>query len=155
MRLSRIIYLNMSKQELQIIIKNLRNRGCRLSGSREVLLKVLASANQPLSAIEIIHSHEIKRAQINRATVYRALSFFEKEGLVEVLRLDGDERLYHLNLHHHHHLVCTVCKNIFIVDSCEHLHQDELKIQKMTGFKIQRHVLEFYGLCKDCARKNN
>ena len=144
----------MSQPELTNLINSIRARGRRLSGGREALLRPLATANKPLSAAAIMRSVAVKRANLDRATVYRTLSFWEKEGVVEILHLEGDERLYHLNLHHHHHLVCTVCKKISAVDFCQSLSREEAAIAKKTGFKIQRHTLEFYGLCRECARKN-
>jgi len=141
----------MSEQELTQLFTSLRARGCRLSGGRELLLRVLAAAGKPLSAAAIMNSAAVKRAALDRATVYRVLNFWEKESVLEILRLQGDERLYHLNLHHHHHLVCTACKKISSVDSCRSLSREEVLISKKTGFKIKRHTLEFYGLCQDCA----
>jgi Fur family ferric uptake transcriptional regulator len=143
----------MINKDLDKLLLALREQGCRLSGGREILLSVLAAAKGPLSAAEILISPAVKRANINRATVYRALSFLEKENIIESLRLDGDERLYHLNFHHHHHLLCTACKKIEAVHVCGLLGREEKKIAADTGFKVQRHVLEFYGLCKNCAAK--
>lgn len=145
----------MSQLELSKLINSIRARGCRLSGGREALLRALAKVNKPLSAAAIMRSAIVKRANLDRATVYRALSFWEKEGLVEVLRLEGDERLYHLNLHHHHHLICTACKRIEAVDFCRNLNQEEKIIRQSTGFQVIRHTLEFYGLCRDCAQKKH
>lgn len=141
----------MSKQELSNLIKSLQAQGYRLSGGRELILSVLAASSQPLRALDILQAPSLKKAGVNRATVYRALAFLEKIGVLEVLRLDGDERLYHLNLHHHHHLVCTACKKIEAVHFCDRLRREEAQIAATTGFKVQRHVLEFYGLCKDCV----
>jgi Fur family ferric uptake transcriptional regulator len=140
----------MSKQELVNLIKSLQAQGYRLSGGRELVLSVLATSPRPLRALDILQAPSLKKAGVNRATVYRSLTFLEKIGVLEVLRLDGDERLYHLNLHHHHHLVCTVCKKIEAVHFCDRLRQEEAQITASTGFKVQRHVLEFYGLCKKC-----
>ncbi len=145
----------MSKVELLKLYTALKARGCRLSEGREALLEALALAKQPLRAADILKTASIKKAKVDRATVYRALSYLEKEQVLEVLRLDGDERLYHLNLHHHHHLICTACKQIAAVHNCELLLGAENDITAATGFKVQRHVLEFYGLCKNCLKKNN
>lgn len=144
----------MSSPELKQLFLDLRARGCRLSASREALLTVVATAKQPLSAAAIIKSAVVKRTGSDRATVYRALAFWEQEGVIESLRLDGDERLYHLNLHHHHHLVCTACQQVFSVHACQSLRKTEADITRETGFQVQRHVLEFYGLCRRCAEKN-
>jgi len=144
----------MKKTNLQQLIELLDRQGLRLSVSRRAVIEVLLKSKKPLSAAEIISSEIVRKKKINRATVYRSLSFLEEKGVLELLRLNGDERLYHLNLEHHHHLVCTVCQKIEAVHFCNQLDSQEKQIEKSTGFKVQRHVLEFYGLCRDCAAKN-
>ena len=143
----------MSQTELSELFINLRRRGIRLSGARSVLLTVLAGADKPLAVVSILKAPLIKKAQVDRATVYRALAFFEAAGILEVLRLDGNDRLYHLNLHHHHHLICTACRQIEAVAAGNCLQAEIKKIKDDTGFQTQRHVLDFYGLCKKCALK--
>ena len=143
----------MSQLELSELFINLRQRGIRLSGARTALLTVLAAADKPLAAADILKAPPIKKAKVDRATVYRALAFFEAAGILEVLRLDSDDRLYHLNLHHHHHLICTTCQQIEAVSAGNCLHTEIKKIKDNTGFQVQRHVLDFYGLCKKCALK--
>jgi Fur family ferric uptake transcriptional regulator len=70
------------------------------------------------------------------------------------MHLAGDERLYHLNLRHHHHLICSKCKKIEVVYIGNQISKQEAEIQAKTGFKVERHVLEFYGLCSDCLKKS-
>lgn len=142
----------MNKVELNKLISLLGKQGLLLTAGRKAVIKVLAQAQKPLSAADIIKSVLIKKEQINRATIYRSLSFLENKGAVELLRLAGDERLYHLNLEHHHHLVCTVCQKIEAVHICNQLQKQEEEIKKSTGFNVKKHVLEFYGLCRECSQ---
>lgn len=142
----------MKKIDINTILKSLGYKK-PLSAKRQVVLSVLARASKPLSAADILKEPEIKKAALDRATVYRALSFFVKEKIAEVLYLKGDERLYHLDLEHHHHLLCTICQKIEIIPACAAICQEEKKLSKDTGFKIQGHILEFYGLCRDCAQR--
>jgi Fur family ferric uptake transcriptional regulator len=58
---------------------------------------------------------------------------------------------------HHHHLVCTSCRRIvdytdFIKEEMDLLRKTEEGLSKKYGFKINSHVMQFYGLCQDCAR---
>jgi Fur family ferric uptake transcriptional regulator len=45
-----------------------------------------------------------------------------------------------------------VCGNIDNVTNClaNELEED---ILKKKGFKVERHILEFYGICKKCKQK--
>ena len=143
----------MKKEELNKLLDLLVKQGILLTAGRRAVIKVLAAAKKPLSAAEIINSSLIKKEKINRATVYRSLSFLENKGVLELLRFNGDERLYHLNLEHHHHLVCTNCHKIEAVYICDQFVKQEQEIRKGTGFTVKKHVLEFYGLCRECAKK--
>jgi hypothetical protein len=51
---------------------------------------------------------------------------------------------------HHHHVICSKCRKVQDVVLKVDLDAEEHKIQKDTGFKIQSHSLEFFGLCTDC-----
>ncbi|MBN2884487.1 transcriptional repressor [Patescibacteria group bacterium] len=142
----------MNKNELNKLISLLAQQGLLLTSGRKAVISVLAQAKKPLSAAEIMESALIKKEKINRATVYRSLSFLESKGVLELLRLSGDERLYHLNLEHHHHLVCTLCHKIEVIHFCNQLNTQEDEIKKSTGFTVKKHVLEFYGLCRECSQ---
>ena len=58
---------------------------------------------------------------------------------------------------HHHHLVCRACGKIvdykdFINEETELLRRAEEGLKKKYGFRIDSHVIQFYGLCPKCAR---
>jgi Fur family ferric uptake transcriptional regulator len=143
----------MDKAELNKLMSLLIKQGILLTVGRRAVISVLAQAKKPLSAAEIIKFPLIKKEKINRATIYRSLAFLESKGVLELLRFSGDERLYHLNLSHHHHLICTVCRHIEAIHFCNQLDTQEKEIKSSTGFQVQKHVLEFYGLCQNCALK--
>jgi Fur family ferric uptake transcriptional regulator len=57
---------------------------------------------------------------------------------------------------HHHHLVCTKCNKIldyddFIDDEMKLLKDTEKKLSKKYSFKINSHLIQFYGTCDKCA----
>ena len=81
----------------------------------------------------------------------------------EVHRLDsGDKRarfeLAESGKGHHHHLVCTKCNRIidyddFIEDEVRLLKDTEKKLSKKYSFKIDGHLIQFFGICVKCAEK--
>ena len=84
------------------------------------------------------------------ATVYKTIALLK--GLDEVLELgfpDGSNRYDGNKPYPHPHIVCTRCGKI--VDP-EVVSLDELKneIVNKTGFRIQHHRLDFFGLCQEC-----
>jgi Fur family transcriptional regulator, ferric uptake regulator len=84
------------------------------------------------------------------ATVYRALDGLKKEGAVQVRTLTTGESLYSLIQEDRHHLTCLQCGGTIELDSCP-VHALEKKFSEQYKFKINYHVLEFFGLCKSCV----
>jgi len=59
---------------------------------------------------------------------------------------------------HHHHLVCTGCNKVidytdFIDEEVDLLRQTEKGLEKKYNFKINDHVIQFYGLCDKCRKE--
>ena len=130
-----------------------------MTAGREAVINVLASTKEHLSADEIFIRARKINPEIGLTTVYRTLERLSIMG--EVHKLDsGDKRgrfeLAHNEKGHHHHLVCTKCNKIidyddFIDDEVKLLSQTEKKLAKKYDFKINSHLIQFYGECKSCA----
>lgn len=140
-------------------------RGCgyRITSGREAILDVLSKSSQHLSAEDIYMKVHPKCPSIGLTTVYRTLDILAGLGLV--FKFDfGDRRArYELaegpkGIHHHHHLVCTGCNRVidytdFIDEEIELLKETEKGLSKKYDFAITNHLIQFYGLCKECSNK--
>lgn len=135
--------------------QHLKARGNRMTKARVQMIDILANAKSPLTAAEIGSLLTKRDVEVNRTTVYRELDFLLREGLLlEVDLLDGKKRYeLHDEDHHHHHLVCVKCNDIRCVELPEDLEVLESKIHRQHKFKVQHHVLEFFGLCSRCQAK--
>lgn len=95
---------------------------------------------------------EVKKAnpKIGYATVYRTLHLLVESGLVQERRFgDGLARYEgHSEVEHHDHMICLECGRIseFYNPRLEELQE---KLAEENDFKIYRHRLELYGVCKD------
>lgn len=142
---------NASSQQL---IDALRANGFRITKIRQAMIEVFVAASQPVSAPQLLELISQKHPSVNKTTIYRELDFLaENKILSEIDILDGMKRyeLLHPD-HHHHHLVCTACRDIQCVEVPHHdLHTLEGKIQQTHNFTVQSHVLEFFGLCGKCS----
>jgi Fe2+ or Zn2+ uptake regulation protein len=136
------------------LIDALRTKGFRITKIRQAMIEALVDASQPVSAPELLEQVSQKHPSVNKTTIYRELDFLaDNKILSEIDILDGMKRyeLLHPD-HHHHHLVCTSCKDIQCVEVPHHdLHALEGKIQQTHDFTVQSHVLEFFGLCRKCS----
>lgn len=91
-------------------------------------------------------------SSINLSTVYRILdSFVEKQLLTRSFLIDGNKSLYEINSHsHRHYLICTGCRRRVEINTCP-LHRLEKEMEQETGFRIEAHRLELYGICPECS----
>lgn len=134
------------------IIDGLRDAGHRITSIRSETLSIFVNSLAPVTAADVIDQMRANRPKLNKTTIYRELDFLKKEGLLlELDFLDGKKR-YELRKpdDHHHHLVCTSCKDIQCVALPDDLKSLEAKISRQHGFQISSHVLEFFGTCRRC-----
>ena len=138
-------------------------RGCgyRITLGREAILDVLLKANKHLSAEDIYMKLHPKYPNIGLTTIYRTLDILADVGLLHKFDFGDGRARYELvekpgGIMHHHHLVCTSCNRVidytdFIDEEIELLRETEKGLSKKYNFKITNHLLQFYGLCKDCG----
>ncbi|MGD0794192.1 MAG: Fur family transcriptional regulator [Dehalococcoidales bacterium] len=130
----------------------LREHGHKLTPQRHVVLKVMASSHDHLTPESIYEKSRLENPTIGRVTVYRTLDLLGKLNLVCRVHADGRCRNYMMRrpAEHHHHLVCSGCGKVVDFTSCG-LNEMEKKLSLESGFDIKGHLLEFYGLCRDCV----
>jgi Fur family ferric uptake transcriptional regulator len=101
--------------------------------------------------------HEIVAAcggQVDRASVYRTISLFEKLGIVQRLQIGWKYKLelsdrFH---HHHHHLTCLKCGRTFSLPSDSTLEQRLKILATGQNFRMSGHQLEIQGRCESCQK---
>ncbi len=133
-------------------IDKFRSEGFRLTKARRALLELFEASKVPLSAAEIMRDLSTKGVVINKTTVYREFDFLVSQGAIrEIDLLDGSKRYEKIvEDDHHHHLVCTKCRQIVCLELPEDFEKLEKHIQRKHKFKVTSHVLEFFGLCTSC-----
>jgi Fur family ferric uptake transcriptional regulator len=114
-------------------------------------LEVVARAEAALTAAEI---HRLARDCYPRTglvTVYRTLSLLIELGLVRRLRTEeGDQVYLRADLHQPgHHLICRSCHRA-VEFPCTGLEEVVEEVERQTGFTVQDHWLELFGLCPAC-----
>lgn len=114
------------------------------------MIEILAGGGKPRSVADLIGALAERRLAVNKTTLYRELEFLQKQGIVTDVRLNERQVRYELAGDHHHHLVCTTCDAVEDVEISDDLKNQEKRIELETKFKIQRHALEFFGLCRVC-----
>jgi Fur family ferric uptake transcriptional regulator len=131
----------------------LRKSGYKATPARIAILSILKKSRNPLSAQEII---ELVPKEVDQATVYRTVKSLKAKGVIRQIDLRHNHAHYELtDIADHHHLICIQCGRIEDVHKCG---VEEMQATILRGAKhfseIRQHTLEFYGVCKACAKKN-
>jgi Fur family transcriptional regulator, ferric uptake regulator len=127
--------------------------GYRLTEPRRSLAALIADQEGHFTAPGLIEMAGGRQLDIGRATVFRTLEVLVELGAIERLDLPTGEHAYvGCAPAHHHHVICSGCgRTDEIADAG--LRRVVGDISKRTGFRIDDHRLEFFGLCTDCQRR--
>jgi Fe2+ or Zn2+ uptake regulation protein len=126
----------------------LRAQGLKLTPQRTAVLEVLRNARAPLS----VEALAKKAPRPHLVTLYRTLAMLERAGVVRKVGFNDERARFELAFDHHHHLVCTSCEVTEDVD----IKDRELERRALARSKqfrtIERHTLEFFGICNRCIK---
>jgi Fur family ferric uptake transcriptional regulator len=133
------------------IVTALDRAGYRLTEPRRSLAALIASHDGHFTAGELLRESRARRLGVGRATVFRTLEVLEGLGAVERLDLPSGEHAYVVcQRSHHHHVVCSQCGRTNEIDDGE-LRAVVNEIARRTGYRVDDHRLELFGLCPACA----
>lgn len=128
----------------------LKAHGVACTAQREAIWRFFAGQPAGLTLPEAVAA--LGRWAIGQATVYRAVDLFARLGLLDhVQGTDGKVRYVARCPGHSHALICRGCHAAVEFEGCD-LSPLERHLAARTGFSIQGHHLEMYGLCPACAR---
>lgn len=127
----------------------LKQRQLSLTRQRENILRVFLACGGHVSAEDMATKVRADNPGVGLSTVYRTLKLLVECGLAEEHRFAGDVTLYEPIHSHHEHMICTECKRIFEFEDDE-LEALKERIAASHGFKMTRHTLQVYGICRAC-----
>ena len=128
----------------------LDDAGYFVTEPRRVVAEMVVDRDSHFTANELIGEAKRERLGVGRATVFRALELFEQLGLVERLDLPNGEHAYVVcQPAHHHHVICTSCGRSAEVGDLG-IGSIAGEVESQTGFMLDSHRIEFYGLCPAC-----
>ena len=132
------------------IVRALDDAGYRLTGPRRALADLILGHGGHFTASDLAAAARDRRIGVSRATLFRALEVMVELGVVERLDLpSGDHAYVPCATAHHHHVVCSRCGRTTDVDDVG-INEAVREIARMTGYRIDTHRLELFGLCRPC-----
>jgi Fur family ferric uptake transcriptional regulator len=133
------------------VAATMQRMGRRLTPQRIAIAGTLSRTGKEASAHELYQRVRRKHPYIGRATVFRALDVLVEAGLAQRLERPGHVSSYvWCEPGHHHHLICTTCRNVEELDE-EAVAPLAEEIVRERGFRVNHARLDFYGECRACA----
>lgn len=136
------------------IVGALEDAGYRLTSPRRALAGAIATRRGHFTADELLDESRRRRLGATRATVFRTLDVLADLGIVERLDLPtGEHAFVTCEPDHHHHVVCSSCGRS--TGASDHgLDRVAEAIGRETGYRIDTHRLELFGLCPECHARD-
>ena len=133
------------------IISALADAGLRITGARRAVSEAVAQHEGHFTAEDVLVASRRRGQPVGRATVFRALETLAGLGLVERVDLPSGEHAYVAcePAAHHHHVVCSRCGRSIEVEDVG-LAPVLARVERATGYRIDAHRLELFGICAAC-----
>jgi len=135
------------------ILSTLNRSGFRTTNTRRKIVEAIYGLGKSFTVEELIQ----KLPDSGRATIFRNVKVMRDLGIICQVILDDGRSVYQLDFessidsYHHHHLICSNCKNIQEFNSRE-LENILNTISDEMTFQIDTHRLELFGYCSECVK---
>ena len=136
----------------QILISALRTQGHKITKNRSAILQFLSHQDKPSSADDILAHVQAEHQSAHKTTIYRELFFLLDHNFIKEIEFGDGRKRYEIaiNRPHHHHIICVTCGEVRDIPMKGELTTQESVIEKITGYKLTSHMLEFFGVCSRC-----
>lgn len=128
-------------------------RGLRLTPLRREVLELIATADKPVKAYDLLDQLREKHGNAAPPTVYRALDFLLGNGFIHKLEsVNAFVSCHHPDeAHQVPFLICDTCSSAQEV--CDERVAELIEAQaRALGFRPQGQTLEVHGTCKRCLK---
>ncbi len=136
---------------LEVAFDKLKATGVRMTPQRHAILSYLLDSLEHPSVDDIYKALEARFPHMSVATVYNNLKVFLEADLVRELTYGDRASRYDAMMSDHYHAICEDCGRIEDFEISP-LYEIERAAEKATGFMINSHRMEVYGLCSSCAK---
>ncbi len=129
-----------------------RAAGGRLTVPTRIVISILASSDDHLTADDLIAEVERRMVGVSPSTIYRVVQRLGELGIIEHVHSGSGPAFYHLREHGHAHLVCNGCG--IVLDLPDAVFDDVARVaRERHGFTVDAHHSALLGLCKACSAR--
>ncbi len=135
-------------------LSRLQANGYRLTAARQAVVEVLAASQYVLSPLEVYQSARERHPGLGLVTVYRTLEKLEELNLLQrVHQSSGCQGVVPVSSGHQHLLICQECGLVqYFGGDLEKMDVLVAEVEMESGYRIQEHWLELFGLCSNCQK---
>lgn len=134
-------------------LTQLHENGYRLTDARRAVVDIVEKSTRALTPVQVYDLARRKYRALGLVTVYRTLEKLEELHLIQrVHQPQGCQAFVSAGHGHQHLLLCQNCGRVEFFDG-DDLDTLTRYIAQKTGYQINEHWLQLFGLCTDC-RKN-
>jgi Fur family peroxide stress response transcriptional regulator len=145
--------VNTIQQRLDEILNKLRQRDCRITPQRIAILKAFLQSQDHPGVEHVYAEVKVNFPTTSLATVYKTVNLLKELGeILEISFAGGGNRYDGNKPYPHPHLICTQCNKITDPE-VSLLEQMTAEVAKATGYRIDSHQVEFFGVCSSCLKK--
>jgi Fur family ferric uptake transcriptional regulator len=136
-----------------IWMQRLQSGGYRQTGARRAIVDVILCSNRAIEPLEIFEKGRRQYPGLGLVTVYRTVEKLAELGLVQrVHQPGGCNTVLRAAEGHEHLLICTQC------GQAQYFSGDNLAplistIAERSGYTIQEHWLQLFGVCAGCRAR--
>ena len=128
----------------------LQESGYRRTERCAAIVETILGSARALDPVEIFDAVREHFPGLGLVTVYRTIQKLEELGLIQRLhQQNGCHRVVPATQGHQHFLVCSSCSTV-VYFSGDNLADLFARIRQQTGFELQEHWLQLFGLCPTC-----
>ncbi|RJP51091.1 MAG: transcriptional repressor [Anaerolineaceae bacterium] len=131
-------------------LEQLHDNGYRVTGARRAVVDTMYGLTRALTPTEVHETARKKYRALGLVTVYRTLEKLEELRLIQrVHQPMGCQAFIPAGIGHQHLLLCKNCGEVVFFEG-DDLDALTTAIAKKTGYKIEEHWLQLFGLCANC-----
>ena len=133
-------------------LAQLQENGYRLTEARRAVVETVAASPRALTPLEVYDAAREEYPALGLVTVYRTLEKLEELHLIQrVHQPAGCQAFIASGKGHQHLLLCENCGQVTFFEG-DNLNKLIAAISEKTGYQIDEHWLQLFGLCESCKQ---
>ena len=128
-------------------------RARRSSLQRQLVHRIIEASHDHPTAQSVFERAREQMPSISLGTVYRNLQLLVEQGVLLERKIGNRPARYEAQRRRHYHISCVQCGAL---EDLSVPYQEVLdrRVQRMVGYELREHRMEFYGVCPRCQTKS-